>query len=218
MALHTLQAAAAEDKPLPSLPSPTLTNPDMVLPDFLPDDAVRVPTSTGRPPSPSYLIAQHGQKVYAGTGRTIEQNSRKIITRKRTFHQRPRVSSGRSATDDNLASPMLYPEAALSSSPTVNMAAGPTPQNSKMAQDGWRISTGASSINSDDWEAMQIPDFAGLDSDTETLGDDLDVGTPPSETYAEDYVDKRVASEQSSVTLMRAELILANAKKRLNVC
>lgn len=216
MALRTLPATAAADKPLPSLPSPTLTNPDMVLPDSLPEDAVRSPTSAGRPPSPSYLIAQHGQKVYAGMGRTVEQSSRKVISRKRTF-QRSRISSGRAPTDPNYSSPSFYSEPAYGSSPTVSIAAGPTPRKSRLAEEDRRISVGASSINSEDWEAMQIPEFAGLDSDTETLGDDLDIGTPPSETSAGDYVSKRMSSGQSSVTLMRAELILANAKKRLNV-
>ncbi|GAB7348420.1 hypothetical protein MBLNU459_g6846t3 [Dothideomycetes sp. NU459] len=217
MALRTLQAAAAEDKPLPSLPSPTLTNPDMVLPDSLPEDAVRSPVAAARPPSPSYLIAQHGQKLYPGGAKTAAQGTRRTITRKKTF-QRSRGPPGRAAFDDDCDSPARYPEAAYGSSPTVSMAAGPTPKKSRLAEEDRRISVGASSINSEDWEAMQMPVFAGLDSDTETLGDELDIGTPPSETsYTDDYISKRQEPERSSATLMRAELILANAKKRLNL-
>lgn len=61
---------------------------------------------------------------------------------------------------------------------------------------------------------MQIPRFeSSLDSDTETLDeDDFDIDTPSELSYGD-----VLKSEQSNVTLMRAELILANAKKRLNV-
>jgi len=64
---------------------------------------------------------------------------------------------------------------------------------------------------------MEIPRFeSSLDSDTETLDeDDFDIDTPSEIEQPCDHVSK---AEQSNVTLMRAELILANAKKRLNVC
>lgn len=76
----------------------------------------------------------------------------------------------------------------------------------------------ASSINSEDLDAIRMPEFAGLeDDDTETLGDlDLDMGTP-NETWHADEPSAPLDAEQSAITLMRAELILANAKKRLNV-
>lgn len=63
---------------------------------------------------------------------------------------------------------------------------------------------------------MPIPRFeSSLDSDTETLDeDDFDIDTP---SEIEQTYDHATKAEQSNVTLMRAELILANAKKRLNV-
>lgn len=98
------------------------------------------------------------------------------------------------------------PAQAFGSSPTLNV--------DSQLWDDRRISFAASSILSEDLENMQIPRFAtSLDSDTETLDeDDFDIDTPSDVSYGD-----ATKAEQSSVTLMRAELILANAKKRLNV-
>ena len=168
MGLQTL-----DSKPLPAPPSPTLTNPDMVLPSIMTVDMSDM-RQTGRPPSPSYLVAPH----------------KKMTIRK---------SRGNLRT----AQP---PTGAFASSPTLEWER--------------RLSYAASSINSEDLEAMQIPKFAtSLDSDTETLDeDDFDIGTPSELSYGVAEAVRRSEAEQSSVTLMRAELILANAKKRLNVC
>ncbi|KAI5250587.1 hypothetical protein E4T42_04962 [Aureobasidium subglaciale] len=106
----------------------------------------------------------------------------------------------------DLRAPSRSPNNAFASSPTLN-AESP----------GWddrRHSYAASSILTDDLENMQIPRFeSSLDSDTETLDeDDFDIDTPSDMSYGD-----VLKAEQSNVTLMRAELILANAKKRLNV-
>ncbi|KAI5205358.1 hypothetical protein E4T39_03072 [Aureobasidium subglaciale] len=106
----------------------------------------------------------------------------------------------------NLRAPSHSPNQAFGSSPTLNVESP-----------GWderRLSYAASSILTDDLENMQIPRFeSSLDSDTETLDDfDFDIDTPSDMSYGD-----VLKAEQSNVTLMRAELILANAKKRLNV-
>lgn len=106
----------------------------------------------------------------------------------------------------NLHAPSQSPAHAYASSPTLNVESP--------AWDDRRLSYAASSILTEDLENMQIPRFeSSLDSDTETLDeDDFDIDTPSELSYGD-----VLKSEQSNVTLMRAELILANAKKRLNV-
>ena len=107
---------------------------------------------------------------------------------------------------------------ASSQSPVQTFGSSPTLHVDK--QQSWndrRLSYAASSILTEDLDNMQIPRFeSSLDSDTETLDeDDFDIDTP---SEIEDAYDHVLKTEQSNVTLMRAELILANAKKRLNVC
>ncbi|THW87287.1 hypothetical protein D6D18_07352 [Aureobasidium pullulans] len=106
----------------------------------------------------------------------------------------------------NLRAPSQSPAHAYASSPTLNVESP--------AWDDRRLSYTASSILTEDLENMQIPRFeSSLDSDTETLDeDDFDIDTPSELSYGD-----VLKSEQSNVTLMRAELILANAKKRLNL-
>jgi len=106
----------------------------------------------------------------------------------------------------NLRAPSQSPAHAYASSPTLNVESP--------SWDDRRLSYAASSILTEDLENMQIPRFeSSLDSDTETLDeDDFDIDTPSELSYGD-----ALKSEQSNVTLMRAELILANAKKRLNV-
>jgi hypothetical protein len=108
----------------------------------------------------------------------------------------------------NLRTPSHSPLQSYGSSPTLNV--------DNVPYDERRLSYAASSVLTDDLENMQIPRFeSSLDSDTETLDeDDFDIDTPSEQDQPYDHVLK---TEQSNVTLMRAELILANAKKRLNV-
>ncbi|KAH0338775.1 hypothetical protein KCU81_g7515, partial [Aureobasidium melanogenum] len=105
----------------------------------------------------------------------------------------------------SLRAPSQSPLHSSGSSPTLNVDNQPW--------DDRRLSYAASSILTDDLEHMQIPRFeSSLDSDTETLDeDDFDIDTPSELSYGD-----LLKTEQSNVTLMRAELILANAKKRLN--
>lgn len=116
-----------------------------------------------------------------------------------------KLASKKNKSRANLRAPPS-PAMAFASSPTLNV--------DNQTFDDRRLSYAASSILSEDLENMQIPHFvSALDSDTETLDeDDFDIGTPSDLSYGDG-----LKTEQSSVTLMRAELILANAKKRLNV-
>lgn len=77
-----------------------------------------------------------------------------------------------------------------------------------------------SSIDSDDLDAIRFPAFtafAGRADDTETV-DDTELDEPsPSERWRSGEQIEPPETEESAVTLMRAEMILANAKKRLNL-
>ncbi|KAH0292628.1 hypothetical protein KCU62_g2017, partial [Aureobasidium sp. EXF-3399] len=109
----------------------------------------------------------------------------------------------------NLRTPSQSPLHSFGSSPTLQV-------DNQQSWDDRRLSYAASSILTEDLDNIEIPRFeSSLDSDTETLDeDDFDIDTPSEVEQPYDHVSK---TEQSSVTLMRAELILANAKKRLNV-
>jgi len=110
----------------------------------------------------------------------------------------------------NLRTPSQSPLHSFGSSPTLQV-------DNPQSWDDRRLSYAASSILTEDLDNIEIPRFeSSLDSDTETLDeDDFDIDTPSEIEQPYDHVSK---AEQSNVTLMRAELILANAKKRLNVC
>ncbi|KAI4725108.1 hypothetical protein E4T49_07146 [Aureobasidium sp. EXF-10728] len=120
--------------------------------------------------------------------------------------QTTRTLGNKRKSRPNLRAPSQSPLQSFGSSPTLNV------DNSSWEER--RLSYAASSILTDDLEHMQIPRFeSSLDSDTETLDeDDFDIDTPSEVSYGD-----VLKTEQSNVTLMRAELILANAKKRLNV-
>lgn len=110
-----------------------------------------------------------------------------------------------------------YSDAALGSSPTVSNMDMAGTRRGRLQDEEKRLSVAASSINSDDLDAMRIPAFAGFDDDTETLGDGELEGASTNERWHNGEQIEPPETEESAVTLMRAELILADAKKRLNV-
>ena len=197
---------------LPQPASPTLTNPDMVLPEHMSDTAslVSVPQVT-RPPSPSYLIQQR---------RTSRQMDTPEGRPKAIRGAKSRMTSRLSMTPEGEPFPARrlqnrHSDVALGSSPTVGMSPA---MRTRLMDDGRRMSVSASSITSEDLYAMRIPGFDGLDDDTETITDaDLEV-SPQAQGLRVGQKTDSPNTGKSAATLMRAELILANAKKRLNVC
>jgi len=198
---------------LPQPSSPTLTNPEMVLPEHMSDTAslASLPQVT-RPPSPSYLIQQRQSSRQMDT----PQGKPKVIRGAKSRHMTCRLSM----TPEGEPFPVRrvhnrHSDVALGSSPTVGMSPA---MRTRLMDDARRTSVSASSITSEDLYAMRIPGFDGLDDDTETITDaDLEV-SPQAERLRMSQKTGSPDTEKSAVTLMRAELILANAKKRLNVC
>ncbi|KAL1306925.1 hypothetical protein AAFC00_005568 [Neodothiora populina] len=231
MQLHFRPSASLEHKPLPSLPipgSPTLTNPDMVLPDR---DSISwsTPPRSSRPPSPSYLLKRPRQEQTSDH----HEESRESVQRSNSKRSPPRRSSATAQQGLVLqASPARraqyrYSDVALGSSPTVSYAYASGTRDRFLEDEQKRLSMSASSICSDDLKAMRSSAFVGFDSsrddgeededDTSTLGDtELDLATPSEKWHAGDQIEPP-ETEESAVTLMRAEMILANAKKRLNL-
>jgi hypothetical protein len=234
MAAATQQVGAAVH-PLP-LPSPTLTNPDMILPDCDPGRESPSPTfRSQRPPSPSALIRQltppqqhvhHVQLERPPPGR--RSASPRVIS--------PAVSKRPSfATLPNISETELTPKKeapyndAIASSPTLRN----TPSVSTI--DTWRTATGrkasvdSDSPHSDEMETNQWQgfDFGGQEAQTEEQ-EDLDrVGPLPQIANVEDDVENDQWMENDedddadafghNALSRRAEMILANAKKRLSV-
>lgn len=214
------QPVSPGEKPLPSLPSPTLTNPDLVLPDRFPDTiSLSSSPQIVRPPSPSYLVEQHQRAQRSGPRYIPIKNGSETQTRHLALQHSGTVSRAETPDQGSPASHLQhrYSEAALRSSPTVGSADMSNSRQPRPTIDGRRASFASTSVNSEDYESMRIPEFVGAESDLETLTDtDFEAGSPGDEAYATAHLQATDA-EQSSVTLMRAELILANAKKRLNV-
>ncbi|KAF1356928.1 hypothetical protein BDV97DRAFT_21832 [Delphinella strobiligena] len=229
MGLQTRRCLSLEEKPLPLLPhSPTLTNPDMVLPDSFPDTtSFSTPPRRSRPPSPSYLVERREQDRQASLWDVAHRKSHASPTREQTCQHSRQSSEGGSDRGPVLqASPARraqyrYSEAAFGSSPTVSSVQMPWSRTAKTADDSHRLSAmTTSSIDSDDLDAIRFPAFtafAGRADDSETV-DDTELDEPsPSERWRSGEQMEPPETEESAVTLMRAEMILANAKKRLNL-
>jgi hypothetical protein len=130
-------------------------------------------------------------------------------------------TKGRIARDD-----------ALASSPTIMNTLSPHSQNSWNAQDQRRLSTASSSIFSEDFENW--PGFdshegfedSGVDLEDQEKRDHVKNDTAAGDdTGNERWPDERNSGSDedddpysSAALSRRAEIILANAKKRLNVC
>lgn len=224
MALFQMQ-----NKPLPSLPSPTLTNPEMVLPDEGPFAQNSSPMCARRPPSPGYLRNATSQQV--GSTQTFDRSAKKekrglmsrkmMLLRSRTgsglaqggSHTELRNAPSESSTDDRWG---------RASSETVQEL-GIVGQEQRERK---RRSIDASSFTSNDLAAL--PAFLSKYSNDGAGEDELtDIDSPSSRPLGysvtiEGGVDaQRRAQEEdeqnSAILSRRAEQILANAKRRLNV-
>jgi hypothetical protein len=216
---------------LPASPrSPVLSEISMILPD---GDKPRSlsPSPQQRPPSPPNFYAHKNRSA-----RTITLGSVPQGRREPSLHiSSPPLSSQSSRSTlrnmgDSAAAPNRVPhpyDDALASSPTVDETLL-RPHTSDWQAQQRRLSSGSTStINSDDLEDMRKrwPGFdshTGFDDSGVDLEDDDDEKDPfpIAETDHEPWSgrnDDDDSSYSSDLYSRRAELILANAKKRLNV-
>ena len=221
------------EKPLPGIPSPTLTNPEMLLPADL---EVPSPPSSGNtvdgPPSPSYLRRPDQQNAQATPARKKEKRglmSRKmLLLRSRTSSNSNMSQQQQSQIPRSVPSPSSYASdynTAYGSSPILmdvgNLAPEQTPEEP-------RLSLSRSSFNSEDMAGIpsflakyELPD--GVTTDDEMY--DSESPAPQKYGYSvsiEGGLDAQRRQQEedehnSAILSRRAEQILANAKKRLNV-
>lgn len=218
-------------QPLPSLPSPTLTNPDMVLPKELPKfPALPSPPRNARrdrPPSPSYLKEQKGESPRERSESNEKSNmpakkeKRGLMSRKMMLLRSRTASNGVGAKSTEPASPDQ--DSTYASSPTIVGFGNLAPADSQ----AWYSSNGESPTDSDDMSAL--PQFlAKYDTNNMSSTDDELESSPAGARYgyaASNFTNnleaerrqKEEDEQQSAILSKRAEEILANAKKRLNV-
>lgn len=230
------RAADMTRKPLPSLPSPTLTNPDMVLPDEPRryagpmNSPPRFRRNGDGPPSPSYL--RDVGRLRAGSNESSEMvtpkkeklglMSRKMmLLRSRTASNGVQVVPGVQEEVHSHRDVFEGFDSAYASSPTL-MDAGNLvpPERSDIHRRG---SGGGSSLGSD--EMASLPQFLARYEGQESEATEEDEDEPGTPKY-EESVDGRLEAARrqqeedehtSALLSQRAEQILANAKKRLNV-
>ena len=219
-------------QPLPTLPSPTLTNPDMVLPKELPKfPALPSPPRNARrarPPSPSYLKEQASEPALRERSGSIEQfkmpakrEKRGLMSRKMMLLRSRTASNGVVARSTESSS--QDQDSTYGSSPTIRSGDNLVPAESQT----WYSSTGESPTDSDDMAAL--PQFlAKYDTNNMSSTDDEFESSPAVARHAyaasnftnnleEERRQKEEDEQQSAILSKRAEEILANAKKRLNV-
>ena len=219
------------------LPSPTLTNPDMVLPDQpIRYPAYNSPTRNAwrvRPPSPSYLKDTPPQSLRersssGGSSMTTPKKERRGLMSRKMLLLRSRTASsgnGINGAVEKLPSEGEFSnfDSAYGSEPTLMDVGNLAPEQ----VDPKRASVGGSSVGSD--EIHGLPQFLAKYETQDSSGTDeeWDGATPTSQKYmAPESVDSGLDAhrrqqeedeQQSAILSQRAEQILANAKKRLNV-
>lgn len=224
----------ALEKPLPSLPSlpsPTLTNPDMVLPSAGSMQTPESPESLRGPPSISYLrdiTNQHaGARASMDKDRppTPKKEKRGLMSRKLMLLRSRTASDRQDDTgrhDFPVRTDSLEDTSTIPSSPTIYNSDRLAPQINLEK----RSSISGSSLNSDDYGALPAflsrhrsrEDTESEDTDTEKPAA-IRMGYSCSIAGGSDAQRRaREEEEQNSAMLsQRAEQILANAKKRLNL-
>lgn len=222
---------ADHGKPLPDLPSPTLTDPELVLPDR----SVPSPPRNAlpeRPPSPSYLreqasapslreVISTGSLGMAGPKKEKRglMSRKMLLMRSRTASSNAQIPRSAPAEEEERDSPTF------ASSPSLMDVGGLL---SEQAHSERRASAVTAEEYSDDDLAAMRQFLTKYDSkDVVPSDDELDDANPASQRYGysvsiegglEEKRRQLEEDEQNSAILSkRAEAILANAKKRLNV-
>lgn len=224
---------------LPSSPrSPTLSDAGMILPEADPLRSYSPNPYIERPPSPPSLLYAHSNR----SAHTIKLGSAPQGWRGPTPPVRSPPLSAQSSRStlrimgDSGAAPKT-PGADndnLASSPTIQDALSSHPPNGwgGQPQQQRRFSNTSSSVHSDDLENIKWPGFAepgNFDDSGVVLEDEEEQDHFPVDVRGDDDIENdRWMDGQSDVDdddiyssaalSRRAEIILANAKKRLNVC
>ncbi|OQO05057.1 hypothetical protein B0A48_08077 [Cryoendolithus antarcticus] len=223
-----------DDKPLPSLPSkssPTLTNPDMVLPDGLSYGDSSPDGSYRRPPSLGYL--RDITNMDAGMRASVESERSNVGSRDMQREKRGLMSrklmllrSRSGETGDLPVVPRSVPHLeedgeARKTDGTMLVVPGfeDSIDGAEDAGEGKRMSIG-SSFDMEDYNA--IPAFLAKYKDSHPTDDENtdseSIAAHPRATNGLDAHRQAQKDEQVSAMLSkRAEEILANAKKRLNL-
>ncbi|GIZ40375.1 hypothetical protein CKM354_000371600 [Cercospora kikuchii] len=224
-----------DEKPLPQLPSPTLSNIDMVLP-MNSNGASAVtspPRAMQRPPSPSYLRDTNQEHNYRA-GAMGKKEKLGLMSRKMMLLRSRTGSNGgvvRAASSQSQTSIDFVP-----SSPVLQDVGNLAPEKSgaeflQLPEKERRRASGSSSSGLSGMTAFL--EKYGKASDEDTLYDSsehatpartdrrtsVDVGGRPSLEEDPEEMRRRQQQEEyeSAILSKRAEEILANAKKRLNV-
>jgi hypothetical protein len=211
-------------------PSPALTNPDLILPfTGFPGLTASPPRNAKQPPSPpdsdntpassSAPLWNHGSQLnYSMPLRT--SSSRNGL--------RTLSSIDETETTPKHAAYALYKSDTAASSPTLK-----DPPVGRM-KPSWELkverrwSNGSGSVHSEDIENMHWPDFEGpseVDEESVVLDDEEEqLGHLPKIACSEDstidneaYTNGHIDSLEDDPLSRRADIILANAKKRLHV-
>ncbi|KAJ4296548.1 hypothetical protein N0V90_006593 [Kalmusia sp. IMI 367209] len=216
---------------LPSPRSPTLSEISMILPHGEALRSVSPPPFAQRPPSPSSFYAHSNRSTH-----TIKLDTAPPGRRSSPQIKSPPLSaqSSRSTlrnmkTSEAAAKSPSAHDDALASSPTVHdglLNSEPSDFNSPSQR---RLST-TSSLNSEDLETIrnrwpgfdsQGFDDSGVDLEDEETQDQFPVANADNEPANDRWLDGRNDEDEdtysSDLYSKRAEMILANAKKRLNV-
>lgn len=224
------------DKPLPSLPSlpsPTLTNPEFILPTAGSMHGPDSPESLRGPPSISYLRDMSNQDAEGRESmdrerpRPAKKEKRGLMSRKLMLLRSRTASNRQENTDAKQDYPLqqdsLEEPVAIASSPTIHDGDRLAPQSHYDK----RSSIGASSFNSEEYAAL--PAFLSrYKSRDETEDEDTDTEKPSTMRMgyscsiaggadAQRKAQDEEEEQNSAMLSQRAEQILANAKKRLNL-
>lgn len=215
---------------MPQPPSPTLTNPEMILPFDMGNRAYTPsPPRGNQTPSPAATPPGLSRPLTYGNG---VQNS--YVNFSRTSPQsHHRISSALSDIEEVETTPKgsrfanFKPET-LASSPTLQEI-GTTSRLVDWKAHSRKLSDGSSSVHSDELANMKWPGFDsahGADIESVVLEDEEDkYATFPKVADSDDisvnddpWLGPRAGEDDDEDLLSkRADMILANAKKRLNV-
>ncbi|KAF2866726.1 hypothetical protein BDV95DRAFT_504514 [Massariosphaeria phaeospora] len=219
---------------LPSPRSPTLSDFGMILPESTFPRSRSPSPYVERPPSPPalYTHANHSTRsiklASAPQGRRGASPACSPPLSKKSSR-----STLRTMADINVgAKYSALREDALASSPTIQDSLSTQPPNSWGNHQQRRYSTTSSSVHSDDLENMKWPAFDGqsgfddsgvvLDDEEDEERDQFPVAGGDDDMDNDQWLDGQSDGDDdgdnaSAALSRRAEIILANAKKRLNV-
>ncbi|KAF2496288.1 hypothetical protein BU16DRAFT_617750 [Lophium mytilinum] len=197
----------------------SFTNPDLILPEstsrsFSPGPYVQ------RPPSPSSLLYHLAHTVRGPNPRTMSPS----VTARSSASTLPNIAEVEATPKQR--SPRDH---VLASSPTIRDSMSGNMESWDVYKNR-RLSNASSSVHSEDLENMKWPGFEGtfddsgvvLDGDDEEHHGEAHKSAPGDEELDNDpWSDEQDENDDdpysSAALSRRAEIILANAKKRLNV-